>query len=208
MKIPLKYFVSSGFTALLLASCSEGHKLKRDVEYTHSGVDSIFSSTVYVFSDQVVSVYKVVGSGEDICIQKKDGKVVTSDGSSVANIYWFNKLHGVGAPKFSTLSKGADDDNPLQVIFGPGDQMPVLESAPYRIQGASVYVDWSKAHSQYFEFAHCASGSEVFNIKNEGLVLESSTSPGYNLTMGERAPTPAEKIERAMKEQNKMLMGK
>lgn len=175
-------------SAILAVSCSERNSLKIGMEYIHDGNQSPFSSTVYVFSDQGVSVYMEVGKSEDICVQKKDGAFLTSADSS--------NLRGVGAAKGTSLSRSDRDDNPLLVIFGPGDRMPVLESAPYKIQGASVYVDWSQGHSKYFAVSRCNSGSEVFTIKNEGLVLESATQPGFTLTMGGRAPSSLTFLEK------------
>lgn len=170
--------------AILVTSCSERQRLKTGMEYVHSGSELPFSSTVYVFSDETVSVFMEIGKGEDICTRKRDGEIITS---TTGTSSFFNNLRGVGAAKGVTLSRNDHDEDALVVIFGPGDRMPVLESAPYKIQGTSVYVDWSQNHSKYFAVSHRSSDPEVFTIKNEGLVLESATRPGYTLTMGGRA---------------------
>jgi len=170
------------------------------MEYKRTVVESPFGATVYVFSNQTVSVYKEIGIGEDICIGKKSGEFITSAAGSSR---LFNNLRGLGAPKGATLSTSDHDDDTWVVIFGPGDRMPVLESAPYNVQGTSVYVDWSQGHSKYFALSRCSSDSEVFTIKNEGLVLESATQPGFTLTMGGRVVTPS--WEQALRDQRKQL---
>jgi hypothetical protein len=125
----------------------------------------VYGATVFVFANQGVSVFKVIGDQGNIFLEKRD------DGN-----YYVASSNG-GHPKGTKVS-----DN-LDVVFGPGDRVPVLENAPYKVEGSSVYVDWSQNHSQFFKLTFSDSGSEVFTIKNDGLVLESSTTPGFTLTL-------------------------
>lgn len=143
-----------------------------------SGGSFLFSSTIYIFSDRGVSVYYTVSTNGDILQRKTDGAIITGDDSSARG--W---NHAVGGfQKGATLTKGNDPTPLFTVVFGPGDRMPVLQNAPYKIKGTSVWVDWSQAHSSYFTLSGANSGSEVWTIKNDGLVLESATSPGFTLT--------------------------
>lgn len=179
---------------VLLTSCSPRQNLKTGTDYVHQE-QGLFSSTVYVFSEQTVSVYKIVAPGQDVCA-KSDGSIVTSD-DTASNSYYYNALHGVGARAGTTLSKGEGDDNRLKVLFGAGDRMPIVESVSFAVTGTSVQIDLSQGHTKYFEIAHCNSGPEVFSIKNDGLVLESASTPGFILTMGSAAPTQQQLMEKA-----------
>ena len=145
---------------------------------------SAFSSIVYIFGDQGVSVYKEVSAKGDICRKNSDGSLQSSSDR------WDIR---VGAAKGSSLIKGTDEETHMEVLFGPGDRMPVLENAPYKVEGSSVWVDWSQGHSRYFPLSRANSDAEVFTIKNDGLVLESATSPGLTLTlsMGANSAQPA-----------------
>jgi hypothetical protein len=127
----------------------------------------VYGSTVYIFGSQGVSVYKVIGNEGNIFLDRKQRTYITSNGLG---------LQG-GHPKGTRVGRD------LVVIFGPGDRVPVLENAPYKVEGTSIYVDWSQSHGTFFPLSFSSSNSEVFTIKNDGLVLESSTSPGFNLTL-------------------------
>jgi hypothetical protein len=182
MKKTLKLvpLIALGSLLLLLPACSKSNSQVRiGMDYKNNRnsdlQSSAFSSTVYVFfNDHVVSVYKEISAKGDIARLKSDGTLQSSSDR------WDLRI---GAPKGSSLSKGTDETTRMEVLFGPGDWMPVLEYAPYKIEGTSVYVDWSQHHSVYFVLSGCGSGSEVFTIKNEGLVLESATTPGFTLTL-------------------------
>lgn len=186
MKTSITKVAFAILSVVIVSACSRESDLKMGMEYSYTMYDSPFSSTVFVFSERGVSVFDVVGRGDDICIRKKDGAILTSAGTY--------SLRGVGAAKGTILSKGGSE-NDLEVLFGPGDQVPILESAAYRIERDSVVVDWSQGHSARFGLAsvtyhrlvQTGSGSEVFTIKNNGLILESATSPGIVLTMGKKA---------------------
>jgi len=143
-----------------------------------------FNSTVYVFfQDNVVSVYKVVNTASIVVRRSSDNALLTSSQRPDLQIG--------GKPRATMLTKGNDATTRMDVLFGPGDMMPVLEYAPYKIEGTSLYVDWSQNHSEFFPVSGCGSSSEVFTIKNEGLVLESASTPGFILTLdvsgGQRA---------------------
>ena len=178
------------------------------MEYVHSADDPPFSSLILVFRDHgEFFVYREIGKGQDICF-KNDGSCVTSADSI--------ELRNIGAPKFTRLARGGDktDKNQLLVMYGPGDKMPVIEFGSYKMQGSSVLVDWSKSQSKDFSISHCKTGPELFTIKNEGFVLESSTTPGFTLTMGGRALTPVEmatqdlqKTEQKLADEMKRLKG-
>ena len=128
----------------------------------------VYGATVYVFANQGVSVFKVISDEGNIFLEKRqDGNYYITSGVGF----------GGGHPKGTKVG-----DN-LDVVFGPGDRVAVLENAPYKVDGSSVYVDWSQNHSQFFKLTFPNSGSEVFTIKNDGLILESSTSPGFTLTL-------------------------
>ena len=173
--------VAFGSLLLLLPACSKlnSPSLRFGMDYMNNkesaNVGSAFSATVYVFfNNNVMSVYKVISAKGDIARLKSNGELQSSSDR------WDLRI---GAPRGSSLSKGTDETTSMEVLFGPGDLMPVLKYAPYKIEGSSVYVDWSQNHSDYFALSGCSSGSEVLTIKNEGLVLESATTPGFNLTL-------------------------
>ena len=198
MEKTLKYIPLTilGSLLLLLPACSK-QKLRLGMEYTtgpsivQEGGTFLSSSTVYVFTDQGVSVSWIISKEGDVFIRKADGALITGNDPNV------RAMGGTavgGHEQGETLSKEGVPDSQITVVLGPGDRMPILQNAPYRVEGTSVYVDWSKGHSQYFDFSGCSSGSEVFTIKNEGLILESATQPGYTLTMGIQALTPMEQV--------------
>lgn len=172
--------IALGSILLLLSGCSKNN-LRTGTDYKNvmapaSPSASDFSSTIYVFfSDNVVSVYRVINAGSIVVRLQRDGSLHASSQSYDMQIG--------GRPKGTILMKGTDETTRMEVLFGPGDWMPVLEYAPYKVEGSSVYVDWSQNHSLYFSVTASTSGSEVFTIKNEGLVLESSTTPGFTLTL-------------------------
>ena len=154
------------------SSKRQGLRIGTDYKDNNMGVGP-FSASIYVFGDRTVSVYKEVGIKQDIVRRKSDGRVIYLGGDWVQ----------VGAAKGTSLIGGPDGKTSVEVLFGPGDRMPVLVNALYKIEGTSAYVDWSQAHSEYFDLAGGDSRSEVFSIKNDGLVLESATVPGYTLTL-------------------------
>jgi hypothetical protein len=133
-----------------------------------------FNGTAYVFNRTGVSVYRLVGPEGDIYQRHSDGMLLASGD------LW---NYPPGKPKGSSVILGTDGETRMDVIFGPGDRMPVLENAPYKVEGDSIYIDWSQGHSRYFALGDVGSGSEVFTIKNEGLVLASATAPGMTLTL-------------------------
>jgi hypothetical protein len=170
--------IALGSLFLLLPACSNSH-VRIGTDYKNNKDSdlqgSAFSSTIYVFfSDHVVSVYKEISAKGDIARLKSNETLQSSSDR------WDLRI---GAPKGASLSKGTDETTSMEVLFGPGDRMPVLEYATYKIEGTSIYIDWSQHHSEYFALSSCSSGSEVFTIKNDGLVLESATSPGFTLTL-------------------------
>ncbi len=143
---------------------------------------SAFAASIYIFSDKGLSVYDEVSAKGDICRKVSDGSLLSSADR------WDIR---VGAARGASLIKGTDEETRMEVLFGPGDWMPVLENAPYKLEGDSIWVDWSQGHSSYFQLTHANSGAEVFTIKNDGLILESSTSPGFILTLNLNA-SPAQ----------------
>ena len=180
--------ISLGSLLLLLPACSKPNSqvlIAKDYKNNKDSnlQDSAFSSTIYVFfSDHVVSVYKEISAKGDIAGLKSNGTLQSSSDR------WDLR---VGAPRGAILSKGTDRTTSMEVYFGPGDRMPVLEFAPYKIEGSSVYIDWSQNHSLFFSVSGCGSGSEVFTIKNDGLILESATNPGFILTVQENGKNHA-----------------
>jgi hypothetical protein len=127
----------------------------------------VYSSRIYIFGNSGVSVYGVISSGGDIFLDNSRQVYITQNGLGL----------GGGHPKGTHVG-----DN-LVVSYGPGDRVTFLDNASYKVDGTSVYVDWSQHHGELFPLTFCGSGSEVFTIKNDGLVLESATSPGFNLTL-------------------------
>lgn len=183
---------------LLLPACSKPkvQQLRTGTEYRNNNPQdesSAFGPTIYVFfQDNVVSVYKEISAKGDIVRQNSDGTLQSSSDR------WDLR---VGAPKGESLIKGTDQSTSMEVLFGPGDRMPVLQYAPYKIEGTSVYIDWHNNHSPYFALSGSGSGSEVFTIKNDGLVLESATSPGFILTLDESAKVHAQNSSEEMMNQ-------
>ena len=172
---------------LSLSGYSESNTLRTGMEYQcNSGSvfqpatsTYLFSSTFYVFGKQGVSVSKVISDTGDIFRSKKNGKFM--DSSTLMSTW----LEGAGGRRRGTSLSAFGDT--LDVVLGPGDRMPVLINAPYKIVGTSVYIDWSQAQSQFFHLSSCNSGSEVLTIKNDGLVLESATQTGFVLTLNMNA---------------------
>lgn len=140
------------------------------------------SQDVYIFRNEGVSVDALIIDGGDIYRDTRDGSLLVA-GALISYGLIMQPLSG-GYPKGSRVQQF------YEVIFGPHDRMPVLENTTYRVEGASVYVDWSQHHSKYFGTSGCGSASEVFNIKNDGLILESATSPGFILTLDLAHPLP------------------
>lgn len=169
---------SASSVAAAPSSPTETKGLRIGLEYKNNwasvpyrGEACIFSGCIYIFGSDGVSVYKVLGQesgGGHIFRSKKDGSV-------------FAGLSGYAISSFYYPNRPVPPD--LDVIFGPGERVPVLENAFYKVDGTSVYVDWNRHHSQYFSLTGSDSGSEVFTIKNDGLILESATVRGYTLTL-------------------------
>jgi len=124
------------------------------------GGGAVFQGVVYKFGEKGVSVWKILSQG------RYPGHIFRSkaDGSLYAHTTGYMDL-------------------PSDIVLGPGERVPILENATYKVDGSSVYVDWSRNHSKYFPLSGCDSSSEVLNIKNEGLILESATAPGHTLTL-------------------------
>jgi len=70
-------------------------------------------------------------------------------------------------------------------------RIPILENAPYTINGFTLTIDWSKHKPNYFPLA--APGgipknfgtntiSETFNLENTGLILRSTTDTNLYLS--------------------------
>ena len=163
-----------------ISGCSDPKNRIVGKEYKHnqqSGQDYsegiVYDGTIYKFGSQGVSIFLKVGRSGNILLDKKKNHLFSSNG---------NVFRREGFPRGSTVAK-TEEGEILEIVFGPGDMVPVLENAPYKVEGSSIYVDWSQNHSKYFELTFCDSGSEVFTIKNEGLVLESATRPGKTLTL-------------------------
>lgn len=203
MKITIKQISLVAATTLLLsvASCSKSagdkltaHDSSQKVQGLRVGMvyqssrpslmqvggSFLSSSTGYVFSKDGVSVYWIISENGDVLRRQTDGSFLTGNDAGV-RAYGGTAVGGF--QKGAILGKGDIAATRVEVIFGPGDKMPILENAPYKVEGSSVYVDWSQSHSQYFGLSGCNSGSEVFTIKNDGLVLDSATAPGYTLTL-------------------------
>jgi len=183
----------------LIAGCSKPKDLIIGKKYSNnvpSGEDYaegiVYSGTEYHFYKTGVNIYKEVGKSGNILYDKQQKIYFTSNG---------NMLRRVGYPPGAKIEGGEN----LDVIFGPGDLVPIMELAPYKAEGTSVLVDWGQKHTEYFKFSYCNSGSEVFTIKNNGLVLESATQPGYNLTMSGNAPTKEEQLNNELMRLNHAL---
>jgi hypothetical protein len=160
----------------------EFHGIRLGKHYVNSHASTMgqsgysdFSSTIYVFSDRSVSVYKIVSPKGNIYSNHSDGTLFASAGFLINN--------HPGMPKGTSQALIGEGENRMDVMLGPGDRMPVLINAPCKIDAESVYVDWSQGHSRYFPVADCNSDPEVFTIKSGGLVLASATDPGYTLTL-------------------------
>jgi hypothetical protein len=182
MKAKFKNFllVIFGALALLLPACKPSSQgLRIGMDYQNSTATTVkvgycyqvYSSVIYNFGSQGVSVYRVLSDQGGLFRSRDDGSLWAPD-----------ELLGLvgGKKKGTSFMRGSQT---FDVLLGSGDKMPVLVNAPYKIQGTSVYVDWSQGHSEYFPISGCGSGSEVLNIKNDGLVLESATTPGVSFTI-------------------------
>ena len=117
---------------------------------------------------------------------------LTFDPQGVTACYVMNNPGGVAVDQKSgefvllkekTWTKGTalldKEQNALVVLFGPGDSMPILQNAPYRIDGHSIYVDWSRGQTKYFTLARkygASSEPEIMAIENDGMILK--TVPG------------------------------
>lgn len=179
---------------LLLAACSKSpaDKIRMGMEYqdaapfvVQEGGSFLFASMTYIFSKQGVSVYYNIGPKGDIYQRQSDGVILTSDD------YRVRAMGGTavgGYRKGEILSKGNDPSTSVKVIFGPGDRMPVLQGAQYRVEGDSIFVDWSGGHSPYFAVTESGSGTEVWTVKNNGLLLDNVTVPGIILTLNMFSP--------------------
>ncbi len=61
-------------------------------------------------------------------------------------------------------------------------RIPILENAPYRIQGATLTIDWSKHKPNYFPLTGSNNTSESFTLENTGLLLRSTTNTNLYLS--------------------------
>jgi len=124
-----------------------------------------FNKIIYKFSRRGVSVFYVLGPSGYIH-RAEDGNLFITARES---------------PPWVVASS--------QVELGPGSAVPILNDAPFSVQGMSIDVDWSKkeTHSQYFDVTQCSPGSEVWNLKNDGLIMKSATSPGNIFTLNAAA---------------------
>lgn len=137
--------------------------LRMGIDYVANlGSQELHGPPIYRFDKQRVSVS---------CVVRDDHVVVRTPKGE------FIGYQGAVKPKGTQFFTAG------VVVLGPGDRMPVLENAPYNIDGISVLVDWSQGHSQYLSLTRSNSGSEVFTIKNNGLILESAIVPGFVLTL-------------------------
>ena len=62
-------------------------------------------------------------------------------------------------------------------------RIPILENAPYKINGFTLTIDWSKHKPNYFPLTGSNNLNETFNIENTGYILRSATDTNLYLSM-------------------------
>lgn len=125
---------------------------------------------IYVFTPKGVTVSIKMNNPGGIAVNNASGEIVR-----LCEKTWH---------KGEALSD--KDGHSLTVAFGPGDLMPILQDAPYKLEGHSIYVDWSRGQTKYFEFISkygFNSEPQILAVENEGMVLKTLSGDVFTVDL-------------------------